>query len=88
MGIYGALAFVSLMALGAVFTAVLAGLVIYRATLSSREDDQLFIDTAEQQFSQEQQIIINKMSRLRVPIIEFAVISGVLLLVIVGGLLY
>ena len=86
MGIYEAVAFVSLLGLGAVSAAVLAALVIYRATLSSREDDQLFIDSAEQQFSQEQQIIIAKMSRLRAPIIEFAVISAVLLLVVLGGL--
>jgi len=87
MGIYGALAFVSLLGLGAVSAAVLVTLVIYRATLSSREDDQLFIDNAEQQFSQEQQIIIAKMSRLRAPIIEFTVISALLLLVVLGGLL-
>lgn len=87
MGIYEAVAFISLMGLGAVSAAVLAALVIYRATLSSREDDQLFIDNAEQQFSQEQKMIIAKMSRLRTPIIEFSVISAVLLLVVLGGLL-
>ena len=87
MGIYEAAAFISLMGLGAVSAAVLAALVIYRATLSSREDDQLFIDNAEQQFSQEQKMIIAKMSRLRAPIIEFSVISAVLLLVVLGGLL-
>ena len=87
MGIYEAVAFISLLSLGAVSAAILAALVIYRATLSSREDDQLFIDNAEQQFSQEQQIIIAKMSRLRAPIIEFAGISSVFLLVVLGGLL-
>jgi hypothetical protein len=84
---YAAVAFVSLLSLGAVSAAVLAALVIYRATLSSREDDQLFIDNAEQRFSQEQQIIIRKMSRLKAPIIEFAVISALLLLIVLGGLL-
>ena len=87
MGIYAAVAFVSLLGLGAVSTAVLVTLVIYRATLSSREDDQLFIDNAEQQFSQEQQIIIAKMSRLRAPIIEFTAISALVMLVVLGGLL-
>ena len=87
MGIYEAVAFISLIGLGAVSAVVLLALVIYRATLSSREDDQLFIDNAERQFSREQEIIIAKRSSLRVPFIEFAVISAALLLVVLGGLL-
>ncbi len=67
-----------------VITAVLAILVIYRETLSSKEDDQIFIDAAEQHHYQEQQAIIAKMSRLTKPIIALAVISGVLLLTSAG----
>ena len=71
-----------------VITAVLAVLVIYRGTLSSKEDDQIFIDAAEQHHYQEQQAIIAKMSRLTKPIIALAVISGVLLLTSAGVWIY
>jgi hypothetical protein len=71
-----------------VTTAVLAILVIYRGTLSSREDDQIFIDAAEQHHYQEQQAVIAKMSRLTKPIIALAVISGVLLLTSAGLWIY
>ena len=64
-----------------VITAVLAILVIYRGTLSSREDDQIFIDAAEQHHYREQQDIIARISRLTRPIIALAVVSGVLLMV-------
>lgn len=62
-----------------VVTAVLAVLVIYRGTLSSREDDQIFIDAAEQHHYREQQAIIARSVRLTKPIIALAVISAVLL---------
>ena len=71
-----------------VITAVLAILVIYRGMLSSREDDQIFIDAAEQHHYQEQQAIIAKMARLTKPIIALAVISGVLLLTSAGLWIY
>ena len=71
-----------------VITAILAVLVIYRGTLSSREDDQIFIDAAEQHHYEEQQIIIARMTRLTRPIIALAVISGVLLLTSAGLWIY
>jgi hypothetical protein len=71
-----------------VTTAVLVILVIYRGTLSSKEDDQIFIDAAEQHHYQDQQAVIAKMSRLTKPIIALAVISGALLLTSVGLWLY
>jgi hypothetical protein len=71
-----------------VTTAVLAILVIYRGTLSSKEDDQIFLDPAEQHHYQEQQAVIAKMSRLTKPIIALAVISGVLLLTSAGLWIY
>jgi beta-lactamase regulating signal transducer with metallopeptidase domain len=71
-----------------VITAVLAILVIYRGTLSSREDDQIFIDAAEKHHYDEQQAIIAKISRLTRPIIALAVISGVLLLASAGVWIY
>jgi len=71
-----------------VITAVLAVLVIYRGTLSSREDDQIFIDAAEKHHYEEQQAIIARMTRLTRPIIALAVISGVLLLTSAGIWIY
>jgi hypothetical protein len=71
-----------------VVTAVLAILVIYRGTLSSKEDDQIFIDPAEQHHYLEQQMIIAKLSRLTGPIIALSVISGVLLLTSAGIWIY
>ena len=63
-----------------VITAALAVLVIYRGTLASREDDQIFIDAAEQHHYQEQVDVIARMTRLTKPIIALAVVSAMLLL--------
>ena len=71
-----------------VITAVLAVLVIYRGTLSSREDDQIFIDAAEQHHYQEQQAIIARSVRLTKPIIALTVVSAALLLASAGVWLY
>jgi len=61
-------------------TVVLAILLIYRATLSSKEDDQIFIDAAERHHIEEQNELIAKMTRLRTPIIVLTAISVVLFL--------
>jgi hypothetical protein len=71
-----------------VITIVLVALVVYRGTLSSREDDQIFIDAAEQHHYQEQVAIIAQMSRLTKPIIALSVLSGVLLLASAGVWIY
>jgi len=71
-----------------VITAVLVVLVVYRGTLSSKEDDQIFIDAAEQHHYKEQLVIIDRISRLTKPIIALAVVSGVLLLVSAGVWIY
>jgi hypothetical protein len=74
------LALTLLMISWGVITAVLAVLVIYRGMLSSREDDQIFIDAAEQHHYAEQQEIIARSVALTKPIIALAVLSAVLLL--------
>jgi len=71
-----------------VITIVLVVLVVYRGTLSSREDDQIFIDAAEQHHYQEQLVIIDRISRLTRPIIALSVLSGALLLASVGVWIY
>ena len=71
-----------------VITVALVVLVVYRGTLSSKEDDQIFIDAAEQHHYQEQLAIIARISRLTKPIIALAVVSGVLLLASAGVWIY
>ena len=71
-----------------VITAVLAILVIYRGTLSSREDDQIFIDAAEQHHYREQLDIIARITSLTRPIIALAVLSGALLIATASVWLY
>ena len=77
-----------LMSSWGVITVVLVALVVYRGTLSSREDDQIFIDAAEQHHYQEQLVIIARISRLTRPIIALGILSGALLLASVGVWVY
>jgi UDP-N-acetylmuramyl pentapeptide phosphotransferase/UDP-N-acetylglucosamine-1-phosphate transferase len=74
-------------ACGAV-TVVLAILLIYRTTLSSKEDDQIFIDAAEHHHIEEQNELIARMTRLRMPIIVLTAISAILFLSAVSVWLY
>lgn len=69
-------------------TSVLAVLVIYRATLSSREDDQIFLGNAEALIASEQQELLVRIKRLTRPIVTLAVLSGALLLAVAGVWLY
>jgi len=71
-----------------VVTVVLIGLLIYRGTLSSKEDDQIFIGSAEQHYYNEQQAIITRMSRLKGPIIALSLVSAVLFLTTIGVWIY
>lgn len=71
-----------------VITVALVVLVVYRGTLSSKEDDQIFIDAAEQHHYQEQLVIIARISRLTKPIISLGILSGALLLASAGLWIY
>jgi glycerol uptake facilitator-like aquaporin len=79
--------FYVMVAWGAI-TATLAVLVIYRSTLSSREDDQLFIDAAEEHMAAEQRELVSRSKRLTRPIVTLAVLSAALLLTVAGVWLY
>jgi len=66
-------------------TAVLIVLLIYRTTLSTKEDDQLYLNKAEaSMMGTQQQVIITKLERLGTPIKWLAVVSGVLLAACAG----
>lgn len=68
-----------------VVTAVLVALVIYGNTLSIREEDQLYLNAAEQEMmASEQQSLIGKMQHLARVIIYLAVVSAALLLASAG----
>ena len=67
------------------FTAVLIVLLIYRGTLTMHEDDQLFLDSAEDHMQREQQELIGKMNRIT-PWVRVFGAGSVLLIAVIGGL--
>jgi len=73
-----------LMAWGVV-TGVFIILLIWRGVLSSHEDDQIFLDAAEEHIAREQRELVAKITSLSRPLLVSGVLSGLLLLV-AGGL--
>lgn len=71
-----------------VVTAVLICVLIYRSTLSTREGDQIFLDSSENAIASEQREIVARIERLSAPITALAVVSGALLLAVAGMWLY
>jgi hypothetical protein len=70
-------------------TAVLAVLVIYGNALSTREEDQLYLNKAEQtMMATEQTVLVAKMDRLKNVIVVLAVVAGALALASGGTWLY
>ncbi len=54
-------------------------LLVYRSRLTSREDDQLFLDPGEEHMAREQREIVAKAMRLDKQILGLGILSGVLL---------
>jgi Tfp pilus assembly protein PilN len=73
-----------LLVIWGVVTAVLIVLLIYRSTISMHEDDQLFLDDSGSHMQAEQQAILTRLNRLRMPLRITGAASGALLLVIFG----
>jgi hypothetical protein len=71
-----------------IVTAVFLALIAWRSVLSSHEDDQIFIDSAEEHMAKEQRELISKINMLSRPILTSGITSGVLLLVIAGIFVY
>jgi hypothetical protein len=66
-------------------TAVLVALVIYGNALSTREDDEIYLNkTEESMMATEQRTLIGKMTRLARVITVLAIMSGVFLLASAG----
>lgn len=62
-------------------TVVLITLLVYRATLSNKEDDQLYLNKAEvSMMGSDQAIVISRLNRLAKPILALSILSGILLL--------
>jgi hypothetical protein len=67
------------------FTVIFVLLLIYRGTLSMHEDDQLFLDTAEDHMQREQQELISKMNRIT-PWVRISGAGSAVLILLMGGL--
>src|SRR5258708_30227977 len=70
-----------------IVTGVFVVLFIWRSVLSSHEDDQIFLDAAEEHMAREQRELVAKIEALSKPLMGTGILAGVLLLVIAGMLL-
>lgn len=74
----------TLLVVWGIITAVLIIAFIYRSTLASHEDTQLFLDAAQQAIETEQRAISAKIERISRLVTVTSILSGALILVIVG----
>jgi hypothetical protein len=71
-----------------VVTAIFLVLLIWRSLLESHEDDQIFIDSAQDHMAKEQRELVTKINTLSRPILASGITAGGLLLFIAGLWLY
>ena len=71
-----------------VLTAVLLGLLIYRALLTVHEEDQIFLDRAEAALEREQLEVLKRIGRLDPMVRWLGAVSGALLLFLVVWWIY
>jgi len=71
-----------------VVTAVFMLLLIRRSLLASHEDDQIFLDAAQEHMAREQRELVAKIETLSRPLMTSGIASGALLLVLAGLWLY
>jgi Tfp pilus assembly protein PilN len=67
-----------------IVTVILILMWIYRSTLENREEDQIFLDAAQESMATEQRAIVARIEKLSRPITSLIVASSALLLVIAG----
>jgi hypothetical protein len=71
-----------------IVTAVFMMLLIRRSLLASHEDDQIFLDAAQEHMAREQRELVAKIQTLTRPLMTSGIASGALLLVLAGLWLY
>jgi hypothetical protein len=71
-----------------ILTGVFILLFIWRSVLSSHEDDQIFLDAAQEHMAREQRELVAKITRLSKPLLGTGIAAGALLLVIAGMWVY
>ena len=71
-----------------ILTGIFILLLIWRSVLSSHEDDQIFLDAAEEHMAREQRELVAKITKLSKPLLTTGIASGALLLVIAGLWVY
>jgi hypothetical protein len=67
-----------------VVTAVLVIFLIYRGTLETREEDQIFLGSAEEGMANEQRVLVARIEKLSRPIMALIVLSSALLAATAG----
>jgi hypothetical protein len=71
-----------------VVTAIFLVLLLRRSLLASHEDDQIFLDAAQEHMAREQRELVAKINALSKPIMGLGILAGVLLLALAGMWLY
>jgi len=69
-------------------TAVFVLLLIWRSVLASHEDDQIFLDAAQEHMAREQRELVAKIQKISRPLLTSGIASGVLLLLLAGMWIY
>jgi len=80
--------FLYLLIVWGLLTAAFLFLLLRRSLLASHEDDQIFLDAAQEHMAKEQREVVAKINALSRPIMGTGIIAGILLLVIAGMWLY
>jgi hypothetical protein len=71
-----------------ILTAILIILLIYKSTLTMHEDDSIFLHETESQMHKDQVEVLAKMKRIAPIVKVLGAVSGLLILVIAGLVLY
>jgi len=71
-----------------ILTGIFILLFIWRSVLSSHEDDQIFLDAAQEHMAREQRELVAKITRLSKPLLTTGIASGALLLILAGLWVY